>query len=342
MRLTIKDCNIIRGISISIIVLHNYCHQLPGAIRENEFYYSKENHDAFMNALCGLTFFEGSISYWGYLGVIAFVFLSGYGLSLKYDHQKFIDKTDFIWKHYKKLVIPLILGIIAYQIVFYAANDHLNGSVLHTLAQSTALFNMIYPHGIYIFPGPYWYVGMAFELYLVYLFCIHRKSWIWPVGLTLLCLIYMELAKNYDVIIIKWVRHNAIGWMLPFVMGVIMARYSVDGFQSRTTYGTLFVLSCVMILLLDNNFLLWMLIPIMAIMWIVSLTRLMPSCLKVFFSYIGELSMIVYFVHPVIRTLVSQILMPRGYTGLTVYVGLTLMVSWLLRYFMRYFKRTFC
>ena len=41
--LTRAECNALRGVAILGIVLHNYCHWLPGIVRENEYLFRASN-----------------------------------------------------------------------------------------------------------------------------------------------------------------------------------------------------------------------------------------------------------------------------------------------------------
>ena len=44
MMLTRKECSALRGIAILGIMLHNYCHWLRMAVKENEFTFSATNN----------------------------------------------------------------------------------------------------------------------------------------------------------------------------------------------------------------------------------------------------------------------------------------------------------
>lgn len=79
-------CEALRGVAILSIILHNYLHQLPHGIPENEYTYRPEHVFGFLNMeiLGWYSFPEGLISYAGHYGVAVFLFLSGLGLDIKY------------------------------------------------------------------------------------------------------------------------------------------------------------------------------------------------------------------------------------------------------------------
>ena len=49
--LTRAECDAMRGIAIIGIFLHNYCHWLPGIVRENEYQYFQHNVDGLQVSL---------------------------------------------------------------------------------------------------------------------------------------------------------------------------------------------------------------------------------------------------------------------------------------------------
>lgn len=84
--------NALRGIAILGIMLHNYCHWLGFAVKENEYTFSAGNAVQFWYKL---TSFDHDIlihffSFLGHYGVPVFLFVSGYGLVMKYENLSLI------------------------------------------------------------------------------------------------------------------------------------------------------------------------------------------------------------------------------------------------------------
>ena len=81
MMLSRTECNILRGIAIVGIVLHNYCHWLRHIVQENEYQFNQHNVDWFHNIITHsfneLTIFH-LLSFFGHYGVPIFLFLSAY------------------------------------------------------------------------------------------------------------------------------------------------------------------------------------------------------------------------------------------------------------------------
>lgn len=328
MKMSIKECKGLRGLAIILIVLHNYLHRIPGAISDNEFHWAFTRHQSYMDSLLSCHAVESIICYWGYLGVVAFVFLSGYGLSSKYGQQVSINYRAFVVRHYKKLVVPLILGSIAYQLMFIIETGKTLGSVAHTITQCTALLNILYPHGLYVFPGPYWYVGMALQLYFIYILFVYNRPPIVICILTFGC--WLLMAFTTDDMLLNWYKHNAIGWMFPFTFGVLMAKKDFSFNFSKQMYLLIFVLLSIAITLMDGNYHTWLLIPIIAVIWNICQVKMLPDSVLRIFCLLGEYSMLLYFIHPVIRTLVSPIIMFWSLSGLLLYIVLTVVASYAL------------
>ena len=172
--MTQLECSVLRCIAIVSIMLHNFAHWLPNAARENEFSYSFENYFYFWNSIIGKGFFIQFFSFWGHLGVPVFVFLTGYGLAQKYDQKSQVKWKTFLYNHWKKLFIPLVVGTIIHVIVMYILEGRFICSFNRVLVQCSMLLNFISPW--HILPLPYWYLGMTMQLYIIYLLFVYKRS----------------------------------------------------------------------------------------------------------------------------------------------------------------------
>ena len=87
--LSLAESKALRGIAILGIILHNYCHFLGFAVKENEYTFTLAkpmqlldrimtlNHDLLVHVL----------SFFGHYGVPVFLFISGFGLVCKYEQK---------------------------------------------------------------------------------------------------------------------------------------------------------------------------------------------------------------------------------------------------------------
>ena len=98
-KLTRQDTNLLKGLAIVGIILHNFCHMLPRIVAENEYTYHTFKNAQLLGSLehgyhVGLSL----LSYFGHYGVPVFLLLSGYGLVMKYERGTIghIGVKDFI------------------------------------------------------------------------------------------------------------------------------------------------------------------------------------------------------------------------------------------------------
>ena len=85
-----------RGIAILAIVLHNYCHWLGKMVQENEYQFSERNVRRLMVEVAHPSWelITHLISFFGHYGVPIFLFLSAYGLVVKYERKPDVTVTS--------------------------------------------------------------------------------------------------------------------------------------------------------------------------------------------------------------------------------------------------------
>ena len=96
-----------RGIAILAIMLHNYCHFIGRIVKENEYQYLEQNNTRLWQVLTNPDELlpVHLLSYFGHYGVPVFLFLSGFGLVMKYEsaHDD-VRAVGFLRYHYLKLL----------------------------------------------------------------------------------------------------------------------------------------------------------------------------------------------------------------------------------------------
>lgn len=324
--MTKKECSSLRGIAIIFIMLHNYCHWLPFAVPENEFSFSVEKYIRFWNVITGETLFIQFFSFWGHLGVSAFVLLSGYGLVRKYDNTN-INWTSFVIKHYKKLSIPMVLGFIAYYIVLFIMNYPTNQDIStiipikRFLAQLTLIINLLpNPHRL-INPGPYWYFSLTMQLYLIYILLVHKRS-ISYITIIALGVFIFSLFLEYNPKLLISTKYNFIGWLFPFIYGIILGRKNYNPSIRLTNFIT--IITILLITLFAYSYYTWILIPLFVSILFTHIITILPLCITNILDIIGKKSLYIFVLHPITRELTIQIgKNGNPYIGLTLYILLT-------------------
>lgn len=329
------ECNIMRGFAILFIVVNNFTHLLNGVFKDNEYVYLWSNVEGVMNNLAHpdsvLPF--NILSFYCPYGVMLFIFLSGYGLTLKYEKtgRQQVSSWSFVSDHYSKLFTMQLKGLAIYftiLLLFY--KDHLYSGV-NTLLQLLLIGNLN-PRGTVV-PGPYWFFGMIMEMYVIYRLLIYRRSdkVMWAV--VAFSLIVMAFNWNHH-----YLRINCFLAILPFCLGVFAARH-LDARFARLDKSSAcwwcFLLSFVLLTLCKFNFYTWLFMPIFVVATAVTVVKLMcrVSLLAQVFGWLGAISGVMFVVHPGIRTLLVDRANESGhyFSVVLIYMLVTIGLSMMLQ-----------
>ena len=357
-KLTRTECNALRGLAIIGIFLHNYCHWLRPVVKENEYQYIQRNVDNLYQVLQGSwdeLFFFHILSFFGHYGVPIFLFLSAYGLTMKYEQKLPTGPTNnqetqaplplfgFIKYHWLKLFRMMIVGFVAFTMVDNMTKGPHLYKVMDIVGQM-GLFNNLLPHpDDVIWPGPYWFFGLMLQLYIVYRLLLYRRHWLWNVGLIVLSLAIQLACDPESDALNRW-RYNFIGGMLPFGAGLLYAR-SVRPWGTATNFVA-FILSVLAILLMSFSYLTWYFVPlaicIASITFVKLISRLEVAigCKSLSFmnilSWVGSISAALFVCHPITRKIFIPISKAGDYwTGLLLYTIASLCLAWLFKELMK-------
>lgn len=318
LRLNIMDlnrdnCNVLRGISILLIALHNFCHQISFAVKENEYLFKKQNYDAFINSIINFDLYEFPInffSFFGHYGVPIFLYLTGYGLIIKYGTYN-NKRLTFIKYEYLKLLRLMLPGFLLFLGIFLYRKHYLPLSLKEIGAQILMITNVFHGLNFRIKPGPYWYFGLTFQLYLLYIIIINTKGnnrtriTIKILSLILICYIVQAICIPDSKAIVN-LRYNFFHAMLPFGIGILSGLFTFEKctLNNKQLLVLLFMLA-IIILLFSSNFYLWLLLPVFVISFIFICTHLIKNTLlHRIFSFLGIYSAIIFVTHPIARELV--------------------------------------
>jgi len=323
--MTRLECSALRCLAIMSILLHNFAHCLPDTAKENEFYLEIENYEFFWKSVFGTDFIIQILSHFGHLGVPVFVFLTGYGLAQKYDSMEHLDWKCFLFRHWKKLFVPLVVGVLAYYSVTFVMEGHLIRPVSMIVKQCTMLLNYLSPMDIH--PMPYWYLGMTMQLYVVYLLFVYKRTIVPLLLLAIASLIFMACqADHFSYVVMS--KFNCIGWLAPLCMGIAFSRYQSKVHVERgiRLMGAS-VLSLVLVLLCGFNFYTWLLIPLFIVIMSVGVVKYVPVSFQKKMDFIGKNSLYLLIVHPITRVLIVPLIPSLGgYISMIIYICITVVV----------------
>ena len=229
-----EDTNIIKGIGILCIIIHNLLHWgQPLNGKENEFYFASDNVLCFFNAFAEHPAESLNIifSYLGHFGVQLFIFISGLGLAMSMiaNPRKY---GSFIFDRLKKLY-PLVIIAFIFYIMFTAIAFYriINIDELKGFAYKFLFIHTLIPGEGLTLNGPLWFLGLILQLYLLFplLFKLIGKY----KTKAFVCICLISYAIVYACIYTKIlpenlsVMQNFPGHLPEFALGILFA-YSKD------------------------------------------------------------------------------------------------------------------
>ena len=359
-----QACNALRGLAIIGIFLHNYCHWLGPIVKENEYQFFQGNVDWLHRVMvhADILLPVHLLSFFGHYGVPVFLFLSAYGLVMKYEAKPHLEakvysisgKAKHSWReplrfvryHYLKLFKMMIVGFVAFTMLDAITPGAHKYHLLDVVAM-LGMFNNILPNPDHIiWPGPYWFFGLMLQLYIVYRLLLYRRHWGWTVALMAVC-IGIQLALGFDnpeSETMNRYRYNFMGGMLPFGLGILYARYGekiLMTFHSPVTnlFGCIFCLS--LIYSLSGSMVGWTFVPFFICLLSVLVAELLEnvhwlSGVYKLLEWMGSISAALFVCHPITRKIFIPL--SRGgyvYTGLLLYIISSVCLAWLFSQLMK-------
>ena len=333
-----SECNIMRGFAILFIMVDNITHLFKGVFMDNEFIYRWSSVNGFINNLTHpdamLPF--NFISFYCPYGVMLFIFLSGYCLTLKYEkgNGRGTSCKTFLGNHYKKLFVMQLKGLAIFLTVLFIFNP--NEVVRNSIVTQFLLVGNLNPFWLSL-PGPYWFFGMIMEMYVIYRLLIYnRNDWV-AIALTVFSIVVMAFF-NPESATLSYLRENCFLAILPFCMGVLAARHlKANSFSLNKTGICLgwFLLAFILLTATKFNFYSWLIMPVFVVATAVTLVKIFTK-MKFFdtvFSWLGTMSGVLFVIHPTVREFLIDRMNVTGsfYGMLLVYLLITFGISLILK-----------
>ena len=329
------ECSALRGLAIIGIVLHNYCHWLDKAVKENEYQFNIGNSRRLWQALMhpdGLLPVD-LVSYFGHYGVPVFVFLSGYGLVLKYEQSGGgLPAWPFLKRQYTKLFGMMIFGLAAFMIFDAITPGSFPYHAGNIIAQLTMTINFLpYPNSI-IWPGPYWFFGLMMQYYIVWRLFIFRRHWRVMAAMVAVCWMAQAVCEP-DGWALNQLRYNCIGNMMPFCAGVMLARIQPKDAICRLRHchwAALAVASAAIVTGACFWFHTWLWAPAAVIFCAIATVKALPAMAAKGLAWVGGISAALFVTHPILRKAFIGISRQGDtYDGIVIYAVTALAVAYL-------------
>lgn len=299
-----------RGVAIIFVCLHNLFHIVYTKIKECEFSFYPERVEKALSFSSETPWeiFVHVINYWGWYIVMTFIFLSGYGLVMKYEKKGIpLKRMKYCCRNYVKLlVLMLIPWALCFRDLFQPT----------ALLQLTYIINFIEP--FYIIPGVFWYFSVAFQLYLLYMFFHQHQSnkWLLWTSLAMIALMAVFSIIPHSMLQIR-VGHNFPYWLPVFLLGVWFARGGNESIFMRMVERHRLLAILIFFVLwvfCAVTRVLWALAPLLAILLLIAIfhehksQKELPKPLALIskgvgnvFAWMGVLSPGIFVWHPVVR-----------------------------------------
>lgn len=337
--LSLTQCSALRGIAIIGIFLHNYCHWLGLAVKENEYTFTASNCRRLLEVMTrpDINLPVHLLSFFGHYGVPVFLFLSAYGLVMKYEQPQ-PARTDapafqFLRYHFLKLFKMMVVGFVAFTMVDAITPGRWHFTPLTIIAQ-LGMFNNLMPDPDHvIWPGPFWFFGLMLQLYIVYRLLLFRRGWKPLAVLVAVCWL-MQVFCDPEGETLNRVRYNFMGGMLPFALGLLFARHGRE--LKHGAWVAVTVVSALAVFFFSFSYQLWFWAPLFVCAFSVGLVKILPQSLNEQMAWVGSISASLFVMHPVTRKIFIPI--SRGgdvYTGLLLYVIASIALAWLCRELMK-------
>jgi peptidoglycan/LPS O-acetylase OafA/YrhL len=326
-----------RGIAILAIMLHNYCHFIGKIVKENEYQFFNSHNEGLWQVIThpDTLLPVHLLSYFGHYGVPVFLFLSGFGLVMKYERkmQEQVAVVPFIRYNYLKLLRMLIVGFVLFIIVDIMTPGRFQYHWYNVIAQLLMYINVLPTPDKIIWPGIYWFFGLMLELYIVYRLLLYRqKNWV-VITLVAVCWL-LQVFCDPEGETLNRIRYNFIGGMLPFGAGILIGR-SIDRFHcsmSRWLWAMVAVVVAALIFVMCFHYQSWLWIPILIIVGTIAIVKAMPLTVMSLMVWFGSISAAMFVAHPIARKLFINIAWRQDiYDGLMLYVVATIALSWAVK-----------
>ena len=335
--LTRTECTAMKGIAILGIMLHNYCHFVKDIVRENEFTWQQSKCDRLWEVLQQPDDLLPMhlLSFFGHYGVTVFLFLSGFGLVMKYERSSLpeVGIWRFIRYNYLKLFRIFIVGFVLF-VMLDVLTPVMHHYKAHEVVAMLGMYANFLEHPAQVvWPGPYWYFSVTLQLYILYRLVFYRcRHWGVVVALIVGCWVW-QLCYLDDMVTLERLRYSFVGGLLPFGMGVLVARWSASKDLSPLSSLLIFVLMVIfgfMFSVFDINTWLW--VPAMAVVGTIALVKLIPQSVMPSIVWLGTVSAAIFVMHPLVRKVfVRPYYVYDQYAGLFLFIVATLLVSWLVK-----------
>ncbi len=243
-----EDTMFYKGIAILMIIMHNFFHWLTPKTGENEQYLDPNRIKIYLDTIIDQPeyFFQVTFSFLGHYGVQVFLFLSAYGLTKKYFNSN-LDYGDFLKKRVLKLYPAFLLSIVLW--AFYVGlkyggpinviNDH-----WQSLLYKILLIANFIPGELYAINGPWWFVSLIFQFYVIFPFMLYFFKKYGNVSLVVISVLGLAMAAYLQPLVGIQLAGTVLIHLPELSFGIFLARHK----NFTLNYLSIFIIIIIFIL----------------------------------------------------------------------------------------------
>ena len=288
-----------KGIAILFIMLHNFLHWIPPIIGQNEQNFSKFRIENYFEIISVYPEYiiQLTISLFGHYGVQIFLFLSAYGLYIKYEKNK-LNYLKFIKERIFKLY-PAFLVAIFLWLIYIGLISGKGILPLFLESSESILYKILgvsnFIEGeLYSLNGPWWFISLILQFYIIFPILLkidHKYS---KYGLLILSICSLIIASLINLNI------PITGTILVHVPEVSLGIYMARKGTIKINNYTLFIIFTIFIL---SNYIysIWYLSFITATLIYLIFINLVNYKLNDFFIFFGKISIYLFLINGFLR-----------------------------------------
>jgi len=307
--ISIVEGNLLRSFAILTILTHNFLHWIHNNPGENEFNDHSSRGQIFLTELSNnpSDFIRLLSTFFGHYGVQIFIFLSGYGLTIKYKNSP-PSYLPFLKKRLTSLypsIIIAALSYLLYESIRLGFTTVISTQGINLIRQVTGISNFI-PENIYHPIGPWWFISLILQFYLIAPPIIHYTRRL-PVSIPLI-LITLSLILEYTLssTLTKYfnlnINHTIIGHLDTISLGILIAYKPPKKIPTLTT-----IIAITLTILGNFNAALWPLTSLTSVIASIPILRMIIQKIKAnslthkFLNLTGNISLLLFLTNGYLR-----------------------------------------
>ena len=306
MDLSLENTIFYKGVAILMIVMHNFFHLIPPKFGENEQDFKLERIEAYFHIVFSQPelSFQATLSLLGHYGVQVFLFLSAYGLTKKYINSK-IFYIDFLKKRILKIYPAFLLSIVLWAI--YTGIMVHNSSPIQMIIDNwkSLLVKLVFisnfiPGQLYALNGPWWFVSLIVQFYIIFPFMLYIYKKYNNVGLIGLSLVGLLLTAYIQPLVSIPVPGTILTHLPELSIGIFLAN------NKNFSLNYLTILLIVIVFILSNYyytfwFLSYSSALILLLIMIQNIIQKSNKILTKYMLFTGSISMYIFYINGFMR-----------------------------------------